>query len=190
MERKETFSEFSYKRIDLEEVKKKIREITEEVKQASSAEEQAAAIYRMNEVEKEISTADSLVYIRYTVNTKDEFYVKEREYNDQISPILEEEMQKYKEALLHSPFRKELEEKFGKVIFLNLDLAMKGFSPEITGLLQEESRLSFREDSIIFPRWACLCRARTVRSGRKRTKPTGSFLMIIRKNWMKFSINW
>lgn len=27
MERKETFSEFSYKRIDLEEVKKKIREI-------------------------------------------------------------------------------------------------------------------------------------------------------------------
>ena len=149
MERKETFSEFSYKRIDLEEVKKKIREITEEVKQASSAEEQAAAIYRMNEVEKEISTADSLVYIRYTVNTKDEFYAKEREYNDRISPILEEEMQKYKEALLHSPFRKELEEKFGKVIFLNLDLAMKGFSPEITGLLQEESTLQTQYQSLL-----------------------------------------
>ena len=149
MERKETFSEFSYKRIDLEEVKKKIREITEEVKQASSAEEQAAAIYRMNEVEKEISTADSLVYIRYTVNTKDEFYAKEREYNDQISPILEEEMQKYKEALLRSPFRKELEEKFGKVIFLNLDLAMKGFSPEITGLLQEESTLQTQYQSLL-----------------------------------------
>lgn len=149
MERKETFSEFSYKRIDLEEVKKKIREITEEVKQASSAEEQAAAIYRMNEVEKEISTADSLVYIRYTVNTKDEFYAKEREYNDRISPILEEEMQKYNEALLHSPFRKELEEKFRKVIFLNLDLAMKGFSPEITGLLQEESTLQTQYQSLL-----------------------------------------
>src|SRR5699024_2389170 len=120
MERKETFSEFSYKRIDLEEVKKKIREITEEVKQASSAEEQAAAIYRMNEVEKEISTADSLVYIRYTVNTKDEFYAKEREYNDRISPILEEEMQKYNEALLHSPFRKELEEQCVQGIFVIL----------------------------------------------------------------------
>ena len=71
MERKKTFSEFSYKRIDLEKLKKDIREITEEVMHASSAEEQAKAIYRMNEVEKEISTASSLEYIRYTVNVKD-----------------------------------------------------------------------------------------------------------------------
>ena len=105
------FSEFVYKRTDVDEVRNRIREITEELKHASSLEEQIQAVYKMNEVEKEISTADSLVYIRYTVNTKDEFYAKEREYNDRISPILEEEMQKYKEALLHSPFRKELEEK-------------------------------------------------------------------------------
>lgn len=149
MERKKTFSEFSYKRIDLEEMKKEIRKITEEVMYASSAEEQEEAIYRMNEVEKEISTASSLAYIRYTVNTKDEFYAKEREYNDQISPILEEEMQKYNEALLHSPFRKELEGKYGKVLFVNLDLAMKGFSPDITGLLQEESVLQTRYQSLL-----------------------------------------
>lgn len=143
------FSEFTYKRIDLEEAKKKIREITETVKNASSAEEQIEAVYRMNEVEKELSTASSLVYIRYTVNTKDEFYAKEREYNNRISPILEEEMQKYNEALLQSPFRTELEEKFGKVLFLNLELAMKGFSPEITELLQEESALQTQYQSLL-----------------------------------------
>ena len=143
------FSEFTYKRIDLEEAKKKIREITETVKNASSAEEQIEAVYRMNEVEKELSTASSLVYIRYTVNTKDEFYAKEREYNNRISPILEEEMQKYNEALLQSPFRNELEEKFGKVLFLNLELAMKGFSPEITELLQEESALQTQYQSLL-----------------------------------------
>ena len=133
------FSEFRYKRIDLEETKKKIGEITEAVKNASSADAQIEEIYRMNDVMKEICTADSLVYIRYTINTKDEFYAKEREYNDHISPMLEEEFQKYNQALLESPFRSELEEKLGKVMFLNLELAMKGFSPEITELLQEES---------------------------------------------------
>ena len=74
----------------------------------------------MNDVKKEIATADSLVYIRYTINTKDEFYAKEREYNDHIGPMLEEEMQKYNKVLLASPFRKELEEKLGKVLFLSL----------------------------------------------------------------------
>ena len=93
------FSEFVYKRTDVDEVRNRIREITEELKHASSLEEQIQAVYKMNEVEKEISTADSLVYIRYTINTKNEFYAKEREYNDRISPMLEEEFQKYNEVL-------------------------------------------------------------------------------------------
>ena len=121
------FSEFVYKRTDVDEVRNRIREITEELKHASSLEEQIQAVYKMNEVEKEISTADSLVYIRYTINTKNEFYAKEREYNDRISPMLEEEFQKYNEVLLQSRFSRELEEKFGKVLFLNLELAEKGF---------------------------------------------------------------
>ena len=114
------FSEFIYKRIDLEETKKKIQEITEKLKHAQSVEEQVQAVYEMNDVKKEIATADSLVYIRYTINTKDEFYAKEREYNDHIGPMLEEEIQKYNKVLLASPFRKELEEKLGKVLFINL----------------------------------------------------------------------
>ena len=109
------FSEFIYKRIDLEETKKKIQEITEKLKHAQSVEEQVQAVYEMNDVKKEIATADSLVYIRYTINTKDEFYAKEREYNDHIGPMLEEEMQKYNKVLLATPFRKDLEDKLGKV---------------------------------------------------------------------------
>ncbi len=143
------FSEFVYKRTDVDEVRNRIGEITEELKHASSLEEQIQAVYKMNEVEKEISTADSLVYIRYTINTKNEFYAKEREYNDRISPMLEEEFQKYNEVLLQSRFRRELEEKFGKVLFLNLELAMKGFSPEITELLQEESRLQTQYQTLL-----------------------------------------
>ena len=49
------FSEFIYKRIDLEETKKKIQEITEKLKHAQSVEEQVQAIYEMNDVKKEIA---------------------------------------------------------------------------------------------------------------------------------------
>ena len=125
------FSEFVYKRTDVDEVRNRIREITEELKHASSLEEQIQAVYKMNEVEKEISTADSLVYIRYTINTKNEFYAKEREYNDRISPMLEEEFQKYNEVLLQSRFRRELEEKFGKVLFLNLEPGQNSLQQQI-----------------------------------------------------------
>ncbi len=64
------FSEFIYKRIDLEETKKKIQEITEKLKHAQSVEEQVQAVYEMNDVKKEIATADSLVYIRYTIKCR------------------------------------------------------------------------------------------------------------------------
>ena len=130
------FNEFVYKRVELEEMKEKIRQITEAVKTAPDAEAQIAEIYRMNDLMKEHATADALVYIRYTINTKDDFYVKEREYNDHISPLIAEEVQKYNEALLNSPFRGALEAKFGKVMFLNLELGMKGFSPEVTELIK------------------------------------------------------
>ena len=45
------FSEFVYKRTDVDEVRNRIREITEELKHASSLEEQIQAVYKMNEVE-------------------------------------------------------------------------------------------------------------------------------------------
>lgn len=168
------FSEFVYKRTDVDEVRNRIREITEELKHASSLEEQIQAVYKMNEVEKEISTADSLVYIRYTINTKNEFYAKEREYNDRISPMLEEEFQKYNEVLLQSRFRRELEEKFGKVLFLNLELAMKGFPRRSQNFSRKRAgyrpsirlclpgrRSNFRERRTIFPSSDHICRVRT-----------------------------
>lgn len=48
------FSEFIYKRIDLEETKKKIQEITEKLKHAQSVEEQVQAVY--GKISKPIDT--------------------------------------------------------------------------------------------------------------------------------------
>lgn len=135
------FSEMKYERVNLDEVTGKIREITEQFKHAASAKEQIELIHHMDQVRKDVDTMNTLAYIRNTINTKDEFYKAEREYSDEIYPVLETEFQEYYKALLGSEYREELERAAGKLMFVNTEIALKGFSPEVTELMQEESRL-------------------------------------------------
>lgn len=130
-----------YERVNLDEVTGKIREITEQFKHAASAKEQIELIHHMDQVRKDVDTMNTLAYIRNTINTKDEFYKAEREYSDEIYPVLETEFQEYYKALLGSEYREELERSAGKLMFVNTEIALKGFSPEVTELMQEESRL-------------------------------------------------
>ena len=88
-----------------------------------------------------ISTNCSLVYVRNTIYTTYEFYDKENDYINEIGPALQEMGQKISLALLNSPFRPELEEKLGKLLFTNLEISVRCMKPEIMELMQEESRL-------------------------------------------------
>ena len=84
----------------------------------------------------------SICYIRTTIDTTDEFYEKEQEHYDQLEPLLTEKQQDFAKALCASPFRKELEQKWGTLLFENAELSQKGFSPEIIPLVQEENALT------------------------------------------------
>lgn len=91
----------------------------------------------------------TIAYIRHTVNTLDEFYEKENDFNDENAPLIEQSEQKFTEAMLSSPLRPQLEEKYGKLIFVNAELSRKCFSPEIIPDLQEENRLSSEYQKLI-----------------------------------------
>ena len=84
----------------------------------------------------------NLCYIRSTIDTTDEFYAAEQEYNDELTPLLTEKSQEFSKALCASPFRRELEKKWGTLLFTNAELSMKGFAPELVPLLQEENALT------------------------------------------------
>ena len=53
------------------------------------------------------------------------------------------------QATLDSPFRPQLEEKYGKVTFINAEMAAKAFSPEIIEDLQKENSLRMRYSKLI-----------------------------------------
>lgn len=135
------FSEIPYKRPDIAEISAEYDKITKKVLEAGSAAEQLAAFGEHEKLYSHIDTLSSLVYIRYSTNTKDEFYVAEQEFMDEASPLLQEKIQAFYTALLESRFRPELEEKLGSLIFRKIEIARRTFSPAVIGLIQEENKL-------------------------------------------------
>lgn len=135
------FSEMPYKRPDITEISAKYDEITKKIIEAKSVCEQLEAFAEHEKLYSNISTLGSLVYIRYTVNTKDEFYAAEQDFMNEASPLIEEKVQAFYTALLESKFRGELEEKLGSLIFKNIEISRRTFSPAVIGLIQEENKL-------------------------------------------------
>ncbi len=135
------FSEMPYTRPDLEKIKKFSGEALEKIRSAASAGEQIEAYLAYEEQSKEINTVCALAYVRHTINTKDEFYDKENDYIDEIGPAIQELGQQIDMALLASPFRPQLEERFGTLLFKNLEISVRCMKPEIMELMQEENKL-------------------------------------------------
>ena len=136
-----TFKDYTYTRPNIDEMKAQAAVLLEQFKAATTVEEQIAAIEKINEAGDNFSTMANIAYVRASIDTNDEFYQAERDYLDEVSPIAEEiTFDVYKE-LIASPFRAELEAKWGKQLFALAENQVKGFSPEVIELLQQENKL-------------------------------------------------
>lgn len=136
------FEDYTYIRPDLEAVTNKFAGILDRFKQAESAAEQTKAMMEINELRNELGTMFNLCYIRHSIDTNDEYYKEEQDFIDEISPEIEGLTTKYYQALVESPYRAELEEKWGRQLFALAESQLKTFKPEIVPLLQKENRLS------------------------------------------------
>ena len=130
-----------YKRVTLEEVEAVMKDVIARIRSAKSADEILAAREDCNALRLEYQTAASLSYMRYSINTVDEFYVAEKEYYDEIGPSAQNYMIEYASALLDSPFRAELEKALSLVLLKSLEVERKSMSPEIIEDMVEENKL-------------------------------------------------
>ena len=134
-------SELPYRRVTLEEVKQVMEDVIARIRGAKSVEEILAAREDYLAAELEYYTNVSLAYMRYTINTVDEFYVAENEYYDEIGPTVQNYAVEYASALLDSPFRAELEEALSPVLFQSMEVSRKAMSPAIIEDMVEENKL-------------------------------------------------
>ena len=136
------FSEMPYTRPDCESIKRRLAEQTEAMKTAADFEEADALFRAADDEARELDTMRELAHIRHDIDTRDEFYDKEVEYLDAALPEVEEYSQNWTQAVLDSPFRPQLEEKYGRIWFLNAEIATRTFSPAIIPELQRENALT------------------------------------------------
>ena len=143
------FSQMPYERLSYEELNSKLQGLLMRFKNASTAEECFAVYKEYDDCAINLHTAYSLAYIRNSLDTNDQFYNKEIEFWDMTMPKLEEVIQEFTTALLGSPFRMEMENKWGSLMFVNAEIGLKTFKPEIVADLQVENALSTEYDKLI-----------------------------------------
>lgn len=135
------FSEMPYERPVIDDIICSLKEITERLRKADSAESAEQIFLEKDRIVRHVSTMQCLVYIRHSIDIRDSFYEGEMKFWDENSPVLELYYQEWTKVLLESPFRKYLEEKYGSIFTLNAEIALKTFSPEIIPDMQKENEL-------------------------------------------------
>lgn len=135
------FSEMPYERPNKEKILQKMDDAIKLLQKAEVSGDAVRAMKEMEQIVVDVDTMGTICHVRNTVDTTDAFYEAERKYNDELSPVLSEKLQAFNKELLESRFRPELEKKYGKLLFSNMELDQRGFSPEIIPLMQEENLL-------------------------------------------------
>lgn len=143
------FKDMPYQRVDFEQVKVDFNTLMEEMKAAKSGEEQFEIHKKYYEIIDHVATMSTIGMIRHDGNTIDEYYEGEKNYYDQIMPMLEDILTKYVIVLYESPYRDYLEDKIGKVAFKNIELKIKSFDEKLIPLMQEENNLTTTYSKLI-----------------------------------------
>ena len=135
------FSEMPYRRPDPETVKSELEDLILRFRNAQDYTQARAVFLEKEEKTKIVNTMGSLAYVRHSIDTRDEYYDRENDFFDSFTPELEEYEQSWIDAMLESPFRRNFEDEYGDLLFVNAEIARKTFSPAIIEDMQRENEL-------------------------------------------------
>jgi len=143
------FSQMPYKRPEPDALKARFAEFIEDLKNADSYAQAKSVFLEYQRFSGNVSTLNTLAQIRHSINTGDEFYDGEMKFWNMLNPELTECSQQWIEAMLASPFRKNFADEYGDLMFVNAEIALKSFSPEIIGELQQENELTQEYEKLL-----------------------------------------
>ena len=143
------FSEMKYQRPDLDKVKALMAELTRRLQAAEDYAQAKAVFLEMEEESRHVYTQATLSSIRHSIDTRDAFYDGEEKFWNQAGPELREYSQRWTMAMLESPFRADFAAEYGDLMFVNAEIALKTFSPEIIAELQQENDLNQEYEKLL-----------------------------------------
>ncbi len=143
------FSNMPYLRPNIEELKANLLNLKNKIKNAEPAADIIAAYKKVESLSVQYSTMGSLAYVRHTINTADEFYDAENDFFDTIGPEVTNAFQEITKEMVKSPFKTELENHYGELLFKNIEISLRCFSAEIIKLQSEENKLQSEYQKLI-----------------------------------------
>lgn len=110
-------SQMPYTRVDKEKFIGQIKELTKQFSEAQNVETQLEISKKFDDLMDENLTNFQLAYIRFTQNTKDEFYQKENDFWDETLPEVNFFVTEFKKGYVNSKFSEDLRKHFPPVFF-------------------------------------------------------------------------
>lgn len=135
-------SEIKYVRPDKEQVLAHLADIRQRMENAQTLEDFYAVHDEYKAYSEDLGTNMRIAFIRFTQDTRDEFYAAEQDYLDEIGPEISVANAKIANCYLTSKFRKQLEERFPAVMFKNLQMAVDAADPRIVEDRVEENKVT------------------------------------------------
>lgn len=135
------FEEIQYVRADMAGAAQKLEELALSTSKAASGKELLDNFAQYQKIYDTVETAGSMAYVRHTVDTRDEFYDGENNYYDAQNPIVADKQLTLYRALLASPHKGALQEKYGQILLDKMELAVQSSDERLIPLQQEENAL-------------------------------------------------
>ena len=124
-----------------EEIINAVNELDKKLVEAKSGDEAVSIVREYFTLTDNIRTIMSLIYIRHSINTVDEYYKELSDLIDEISPEISEATNSFDKHFYDSKYREELVKAFGQLYFDQVALSMKTFSKEVIPDLVNENKL-------------------------------------------------
>jgi len=135
------YSEYPYKRMDIQQITNDVANLISEFEQAQSAKTQINILKRYNDLSAEYSTYEAMASLNFARDTKDISAKAENDYYDQINPEFSEIDNKFSKIINASKFKNELRKEFGNQYFDLLEMRIKAFDPKIVNLLKRQNEI-------------------------------------------------
>lgn len=143
------FSDLPYKRPHLDDLKTSYEALWKRLDNAPNADTVLSAVQDWGRLRTEYITMENLAETRFTQNVKDEAAKAEKQFYTDNSPTVTEWNEEVSKRLLASPFRKDVEARYGALFLRRLEDSAKTFVPEIKQLLVDEANLGQEYTSLL-----------------------------------------
>ncbi len=137
-----TFSQLEYIRPDFDKLKEDSLNMVKEIQVAKKYSDIQAVLEKREKLFSSALTMYTIAYIRNTLDTTDEFYEKEVEYNDERFAAAGVEITMISKALLECKYTDEIKAEYGPEYLVIEKREVDKFKEELVPYIQQEAKLT------------------------------------------------